>query len=359
MLLFLKRVLYFLTVMTGISIILSICGIYVNPNQFPLLAFFSISYPILFTAMLGFSLTLIFINMKWFYVSAGLTILSSIYLPRYYQVNVFPHQVPQNSLNVMSYNVRLFNLYDWRNNIEVRNSIFNLLKKESPDIACFQEFYHQKNSIKFPTKDTLLQFMPWKYYHEKYTHEMHYDQYFGVATFSKYPIVYQGEIPFENDDNNFCIYSDIVKNQDTLRILNAHIGSIRFKKKDYEFFGDESKIHPDGQGQNRILARMYEAFKNRGEQIDAIYKELNKSPYPVVLCLDMNDTPMSYAYQTISTRLKDAFKESGSGTGATYIGKVPSFRIDYIFHSQDLKSGNFVTHKEELSDHRAISCSIY
>jgi hypothetical protein len=29
--------------------------------------------------------------------------------------------------------------------------------------------------------------------------------------------------------------------------------------------------------------------------------------------------------------LKDAFRESGNGSGKTYAGPFPSFRIDYIF----------------------------
>lgn len=289
----------------------------------------------------------------------AMVVLFSLYLPRFYQINIFEDEVPKENLKVMSYNLRLFNLYDWRNNIQTRNQIFQFLKKESPDIACFQEFYHQKNSITFPTKDTILQLMPWKYYQEKYTHEMKNEQFFGVATFSKYPIINKGEIPFINDDNNFCIYSDMVWNNDTIRVFNAHIGSIRFKKEDYEFFGDENKIHPEDEGGRKIITRLKKAFQNRAQQIQAIEEEVQKSPYNVILCLDMNDSPMSFAYQTMQNNLKDAFTESGQGSGATYIGKIPSFRIDYIFHSPELKSGGFITHQEELSDHRAISCSIY
>lgn len=355
---FLHGSIHFLTILTFILALIAILGLYISPQSFIFAAFCAISFPIIYIAAIVFTVLQLTINKKKFFICGALTLGLTVFVPRYFQVSPFPEKAPEDALKIMSYNVRLFNLYDWRNNINTRNQIFNFLEEEAPDVVCFQEFYHQENSTSFATKDTLLQFMPWKYVHEKYTHEMRNSQYFGVATFSKFPIVNRGEIPFINDDNNFCIYSDVLKNQDTIRIFNAHIGSIRFKKEDYQFFGDNDRLHPqDELGQN-IVGRLKEAFVKRAAQIEAIYDEIKKSPYEVVVCLDMNDTPMSYAYQTLNSLVLDAFRESGRGTGATYIGEIPSFRIDYIFHSKKLKSFEFTTHVEELSDHRAISCKI-
>jgi endonuclease/exonuclease/phosphatase family metal-dependent hydrolase len=87
-----------------------------------------------------------------------------------------------------------------------------------------------------------------------------------------------------------------------------------------------------------------------------IAEHMNRSPHPVVYCGDMNDVPMSYGYTMLREQLDDAFVENGRGTGGTYIGKLPSFRIDHILHSEALESWNFTTHPEELSDHHAISC---
>jgi endonuclease/exonuclease/phosphatase family metal-dependent hydrolase len=75
------------------------------------------------------------------------------------------------------------------------------------------------------------------------------------------------------------------------------------------------------------------------------------SPYPVIICGDFNDTPASYTYHTISKNLSDAFIESGKGFGRSYVGKFPSFRIDYILHSNQYKAYNFRTIRKELSDH--------
>src|SRR5690606_29465517 len=102
-------------------------------------------------------------------------------------------------------------------------------------VFCFQEFYHDKKGKDFITKDSLVKLLDTPYEHERYTHEMRDQRYFGVATFSKYRIINKGEIAFENDPNNFCIYSDMIINADTVRVFNAHIGSIRFQDDDYRF----------------------------------------------------------------------------------------------------------------------------
>ena len=86
---------------------------------------------------------------------------------------------------------------------------------------------------------------------------------------------------------------------------------------------------------------------------------MNNSPFPVIICGDFNDTPLSYTYNKFASNYTDAFRNSSSGLGITYAGKVPAGRIDYIFHSKDLNSSNFTIQKEVYSDHRAINCEVW
>ena len=260
----------------------------------------------------------------------------------------------------MSYNVRIFDLYNKANRFNARNGIFTFLKAEAPDVACFQEFYHHEGGTEFVTKDSLTKLLEMPYIQEQYTHEMLGKRYFGLATFSKFPIINTGEVKFDNDPNNFCMFSDILKDDDTIRVYNAHIGSIRLQDKDYAFFGDEEtgRIYQRNFEDQMILKRLKLAYEKRAIQIEKIMESVKKSKHPVVFCGDLNDTPVSYCYRQLSRQLTDAFVSSGFGIGTTYIGKIPSNRIDYIFHSDELTSVEFTTHDAAFSDHKPISTII-
>ena len=183
---------------------------------------------------------------------------------------------------------------------------------------------------------------------------------FGIATFSTYPIIAQGTMQFPDDLNNLCLWSDIVIGPDTIRVYNAHLASIRFGDQDYRFVKDVQEgsgadsLSTAGQ---RILGRLKNAFIRRATETEQITAHMRKSPYPVIWCGDMNDTPMSFSYHQLrELGLYDAFVGSGQGIGHTYIGAFPSFRIDHILHSGRLHAWDFHTLPEDLSDHRPITC---
>ncbi len=104
----------------------------------------------------------------------------------------------------------------------------------------------------------------------------------------------------------------------------------------------------------RIGSKLKQAFLLREEQANYIAKHIQKSPYPVLVCGDLNDTPSSYAYNQLSHGLKDAFKEKGIGFGSTYAGTLPFLRIDYAFTSQDCTVDAFRVIPISSSDHYPI-----
>src|SRR5690606_20357235 len=96
-------------------------------------------------------------------------------------------------------------------------------------------------------------------------------------------------------------------------------------------------------------------FKMRARQVEAISALIKESPYPVIVCGDLNDTPASYSYKQLKQGLHDAFVRSGKGIGQTFINKLPALRIDYILHDKGFESYNFETHNYRMSDHLPVS----
>jgi endonuclease/exonuclease/phosphatase family metal-dependent hydrolase len=147
---------------------------------------------------------------------------------------------------------------------------------------------------------------------------------------------------------------------DTIRVVNTHLKSIVFDKEDYktveEIKAVDDNIEP--YQLRKIVAKLKYAFQYRARQAEKIREKLNACQYPIILCGDFNDSPTSYSYNIIRGKLKDSFMESAKGMSRTYIGKMPSFRIDYILHDPRWKSYNYKTNTLNFSDHKMVSCSI-
>lgn len=353
------RLLLWLNVLASIALLGAYLGTHLSPNSWSFPAFLGLSYPYLLLLVFLFMVLWLFIK-RWYALISFLTILIGFnHFRNFFVVTMIEPKVEQ-PIKIMSYNVQIFDFFDLDNRMDNRNRIFQFLEKEDPAIICFQEFFQHEGATDFVTRDTIVDFMEMPYYHERYTHDMALQRYFGTVTFSKYPILETGEIPFDNDPNNFCIYSDIDVDGHIIRVFNGHLGSIRFQNTDYDFFGGdgEGKYIDDGAAGTKIYDRLNTAFKKRADQVEKVVKEIDASPHPTVVCVDLNDTPISYSYRQFDSRLNDAFTISGNGLGSTYIGEMPSNRIDYIFHSDELLSTQFMTHSVDFSDHKPISCLI-
>jgi len=354
-----------LNILLALGLVGSFLAIRVSPDSIWFFAFLGLSFPFLLIGNLVFLLFWFFVRKKYLFLSLIAIIINLGTFNNYFNLSAKGSVLNNGNeeIKIMSYNVRLFDLYNWTENKKTRNNIFELLKEQDAGIYCFQEFFYQdKTKNSFETRDTMLLFLKSKNLHEEYSLNLRAGQHFGMATFSKYPIINKGKIIFENSKSNLCIYSDIKVYEDTIRVYNAHLASIRFNKDDYQFIGDEgnSKQYKNQvkKGQ-RIIGRLASAFKKRVSQTEKILHHIEESPYPVIVCGDFNDTPVSYCYSKFNAELNDAFKGSGNGIGNTYVGKLPPLlRIDYIFHSDDLHSFGYKRINEKLSDHYPITCKL-
>ncbi|HIP31220.1 MAG TPA: hypothetical protein EYG86_00515 [Crocinitomicaceae bacterium] len=348
-----------------ISLLLSYLGPYSEPKINSFVPFFALGYNFI---VLGNTLLLLFwiflqSKWKWFFIIA-LLLGGTLHFRSFSFGSNATNNNKRTELHVMSYNVRLFDLYasDRKNNYLKKEKIFQFLRDKQPEVVCFQEFYKQDKPTKFVTKDSIIQILHSVDSYERYSHRITGRQNFGVAIFSKLPIIEKGNVTFDNQEKsfNYCIYTDIVKEQDTFRIYNIHLQSIRFNEDEYELI--DNQINDSEEKQTRLLKLMQKvrkAYPLRAKQAIQVNKHIQNSPYPVIVCGDFNDTPMSYVYDQFSQQLTDAFRNTSFGIGATYAGKLPIGRIDYIFHSSELDSRDFNIQEEELSDHYAIDCTVF
>tara|TARA_B100001063_G_C16778704_1_gene568416 strand:- start:3659 stop:4765 length:1107 start_codon:yes stop_codon:yes gene_type:complete len=357
-----RKIVFILNALAAIALILAYFSPYISPNTFWPLAFFGLATPYLLIINLQFLLFWAFLGNSRFVLSLLVLILGYQTIPSYLQLKIDKNEVAESELKVMSFNVRVFDLYMWSKEKTTRNKIFDFIKAEDPDVLCLQEFFHTENNKKysFKTLDTLVQFLSAKNFHAHYTLTLRKTDNWGVITFSKYPIVNKGVVPFQEKSDNVCIYTDIKKGEDTIRVYNAHLASIKLDKHDYKAMQEVNKndYSKDFSQEINMLSKVKNGFLKRANQADSIQRNIEKSPYPIIFCGDFNDTPSSYVYQTIKGKNKDAFLESGGGLGRTYIGDFPSFRIDYILYNKNFKSRNYTTHDVKLSDHHPISAII-
>ncbi len=348
------KIITIINLLAVIALALSYLSVYINPKQIWLVAFFGLAYPFLLFLNIFFLFFWVYHWKRQFLISLIIILLGWNYMAGFFQ---FPNKnkepIPENSFKFISYNVRLFNRYNWADNKQAGKEMIQFVKTEQAEIVCFQEFYLRKDQ-EFNLRHVKNELSDLPYSHIGSVLETN-SYIYGIATFSKHPIINKGIIKYPST-NNISIYTDIQINKDTIRIFNNHLQSIRFDRRNYKFI-KSSKIYKDDARMEELKAisyRLRDAFIKRAEQVQLLKIHLDNSPYPVVVCGDFNDTPVSYTYQQLQKKYKDAFLESGKWFGTTYRGSFPSYRIDYVLYEPSLESHVFEIPRLSYSDHYPV-----
>lgn len=349
------RLMLFLNMLLLIALSATYLAGIISPEKFWPLAFVAMSYPtiLVFTALF---IVYWLLRRKWFvFLNIAFLLVKWDYVAATIQLNS-DQESSQEGIKVMTYNVRLFDYYNWSNNKNTGRLIFELIRQEQPNILCFQEFYYKDENY-FPTVDSLVGLHNFQYIHlDKYGQGSRHKRIRGMAMLTSFPIVNKGRISFDGSIGNLCLFTDLLINNDTVRVYNVHFQSIRLEKEGYDILDGivQKKELKDFEGGLTVVRQMILGFKMRAVQADLVKTHINKCPYPVIVCGDFNDVPTSYAYQTLVAGLEDSFSESGSGIGNTFV-KVPFFRIDNILFSNDFQSFQHTVYPHKLSDHFAVS----
>ncbi len=342
-----KSLVIFSLIFSG-SILFSYLASKIDPGNFWLPAFWGLAYPYLLVINILFTIYWMIRRRLSFLIPLLAILIGYQSFFNFIQFN-FSSKTENNekSINILSYNIRSFDIYKWTKDPKTPEKIIQLTKELKAEIICFQEF-RTTNSGLLSINNLKKELNAQNSIRSKHGT--------GVTIFSRYPIINHGEIDFEKGNLCSAIFADIKIGKKTLRVYNLHLESNRFVGKNYEFI-NKKEYKADEQELNEIKDisfRLRYAFIRRAKQAQIIRAHIDKSPHPTIVCGDFNDTPQSFTYKTLSDDFSDCFKDKGFGISTTYSGDFPSFRIDYILHDEHTLCNEYERIKKQYSDHFPI-----
>jgi len=352
------RIIIITNIVVATSLLLAYLCCFINPSTIWWPALFGLAYNYLLVANLCFSAFWVFSHKKICAVISAVAILTGLPFLGL-NVQIFGKKIPDEKLSesfkVLSFNVQEFERRNMFQSDGKNPNIFDFFQKENADIVCMQEFVisrRRNNEISHVIK--LHNMMP-------YSHIELASGSTGIATFSKSPII-RNELIYNDETKNACMYSDIVTGNDTIRVYNVHLKSISFNTNEYRLLNNVVRKRygrSDIRAGFSIFWRLKIAFIERAKQVEILTSHIKQSPYPVIICGDFNDPPMSYCYRKVRGNLKDAFVESGSVRSATIIvGHLVPLRIDYILYSDVFRAYSYESPRVRLSDHFPVMCRL-
>ena len=351
-----KKVLYkfFLgvNIFFAFTLLMSYLAVHISPGDFALPAFFGLAYPYLLLINLIIVIGWIAFLRFEALISVIVIAFGFNHFLNYIKLSK-PSGDKSNTFKVLSYNVRLFNYYESKDGVFSVKKVVDFLKTQNADIICLQEFF----ILGTPALEEgeIIKSLGGGYNSHMKVFKVGKNRYYGIVTFSKYPIINMGEIAHKNS-SSLSIYTDVLIQNDTFRIFNNHLQSFLLKSMNRSFIEEmSSSENKETMDEMKSLSSsLKKGFVRRSKQAELVKSYIDKSPHPVIVAGDFNDTPVSYAYRKIRKGLNDSFVTSGYGAGFTYRGNYPPNRIDYILYDNNLINSFFERKKVRYSDHYPI-----
>lgn len=342
------------------ALLVSYLAPYTDPVKCWPIAFFGLAYPVLFTVNAILLVYWLFRKKLFALVSVIIVICGWGVMNNNIGFNTSSASYAPglNVIKLMTYNVHNFKRYGANNDISTKHEILELINEQQPDIIGIQEFYTRYRG-QYDMRDSIFKIMGTEYYY-LLPSTANGNEAIGIAIFSKYPVIARGIVAFSGKiHENSCIYVDVQKGNQIFRVYSVHLQSIRFDPEDYKYLNEVAKEgKPDVASARRLGSKLKIAFEKRSVQVKNVKESAAHCPYPYIIMGDFNDTPSSFAVNTMAKGMRNAFRERGFGFGRTYNGDFPNYQIDYIMATRQFDIANYHIIEEKLSDHYPVRSDV-
>jgi endonuclease/exonuclease/phosphatase family metal-dependent hydrolase len=330
----------------------------ISPLTNVYVAYFGLFFPFI----LAFNVLFLFVwliakEWKRSLLTVLVLLLSWSSIHTYFSFHRKTKEIPEDCIKILTYNVMRFERLR-KHTKESPNPILQYVIEQDPDIVCFQEFGTAKSGKKELLLTDILSALKNYPYHHIESLKFPYDSYtFGLAIFSKFPVLSTRKLPINSEYNGSFVTELDIRGK-KLTLINNHLESNKISADERSDYYNLTR-DPDTQKLETFTHTMFQrltpAYKLRAVQADMIAGVVRESKNPyIIVCGDFNDTPVSYARHKIKGELLDAFVESGSGMGISFNRHRFLFRIDYILYSKNIKSYNCTVGKLKNSDHYPV-----
>lgn len=217
-------------------------------------------------------------------------------------------------LRLISWNCDNFQL-----SLDTLHAASAFLNAQHPDILCLQERPHTV-LVRYDSIKNCFPSLPYKVTNGRE------DENLNVSIFSRYPVS-NVKTWYFTDTYNKMIQADINQEGKTFRLFNVHL-------------------------QTTSSGNTLDNCIRRYRQSKLLLSEIKKSPYPVIVCGDFNDIPLSYTIVNLLNELKDISKS----LKGSYQKLGGLFKIDYILASNNWNKKTYQLIYNPWSDHKIQMC---
>ena len=323
-----------------------------NPADHPLLSTLGMTLPVFLLINLVFLFFWVVFKWRMVWISVLGLVLAYVPISIYMPLNS-SQDIPEGALKIISYNVCAYGgNYKYEQGFE---KVRDYLAEEKPDIVCIQE------DIDTWRRYVFLHYEKTFAYNDTMVIANNPQSYNALGIHSKYPIIHRERIAYPSAANGSVAWW-LKVGDDTLIVVNNHFESCHLNKDDRAQYLQmiKGKMPRDSvrEESKLLLVKLAEANAKRSGQIRTVRQYvLDHSQYPVIVCGDFNDSPISYSRHAMAEVLTDCYATTGKGIGLSYNQKAFSFRIDHFFCNDKLQPYRCeIDGKMDASDHNPLIC---